>query len=348
LYLSRLENFKTDELLYLGFNQDHSCLAVGTTNGFRIFNCVPYKETFKRQFNGGIGIVEMLFRCNILALVGGGEEPAYTKNKVILWDDNQSTPIGELTFKTDVKAVKLRREKIVVVLENNVYVYNFEKLERSNKFDTSQNLKGLVAMSSSQDLILVFPHTTKGEVNIQLLTQNKNHIVKAHDGDIAALALNLDGTLLATASDKGTLIRIWDTATGNKIQEVRRGGDKATIYSIAFSHDNQFICTSSDKGTIHIFCLDENIEKKEEKKEEEKKEEKPTNRTSKLGGLFGGYFSSQWSFAYYTGPDCPSIVSFSPDSQSVAIVSSNGSFTRIGFDRVKGGECDNRSENKFF
>jgi len=69
------------------------------------------------------------------------------------------------------------------------------------------------------------------------------------------MTLNFSGNLLATASDKGTLIRIFSTEDGTPLQEVRRGSDKAEIYSIAFDKNSHWIACSSDKGTIHIFTV---------------------------------------------------------------------------------------------
>jgi len=79
--------------------------------------------------------------------------------------------------------------------------------------------------------------------------------IHAHQGELACLAMNSKGTLIATASDKGTLIRVWDAAKKEILNELRRGSDPATLYCISFSPDSEFLCCSSDKGTIHIFAL---------------------------------------------------------------------------------------------
>lgn len=37
--------------------------------------------------------------------------------------------------------------------------------------------------------------------------------------------------------------------------QVRRGADRAEIYSLAFSPTAQWLAVSSDKGTVHVFSL---------------------------------------------------------------------------------------------
>ena len=61
--------------------------------------------------NGGIGIIEMLGQSNLLALVGGGSNPKYPPNKVIIWDDNETKEISELAFHSEIKGIKLKIDK---------------------------------------------------------------------------------------------------------------------------------------------------------------------------------------------------------------------------------------------
>ena len=90
-------------------------------------------------------------------------------------------------------------------------------------------------------------------------------LIEAHESTLRALVLTADGGKLATASHKGTIVRVWDVATSQNIYEFRRGVERANITCLAFSWDDQWISCSSDKGTTHIFYLENEAKDKQSK-----------------------------------------------------------------------------------
>ena len=86
-------------------------------------------------------------------------------------------------------------------------------------------------------------------------------VIPAHDGEVGAIAVNPDGTLIASASERGHIIKIYSTDAGEVVQELKRGNSKADIDNILF-HPHQYIlaCTSS-KQSIHIFEITKAVEK---------------------------------------------------------------------------------------
>ena len=359
---------RTEELLSLSFNQDSGCFACGTDGGFRIYNCDPFKETFRRRFDsGGIGQVEMLFRCNILALVGGGRSPRYSPNKVMIWDDHQGRCIGELSFRVEVRAVRLRRDRVVVVLEHKIYVYNFADLKILHQTDTVANPLGLCALSPTQDsTVMACPGLNKGQVRVELYDLGVTKFISAHDGELAQLQLTLDGALLATASEKGTLIRVYDTATATLMHEFRRGADRATVYSIAFAPGKDFLAVSSDKGTVHVYVVPERasaggrgggggagggadgvpnggadgVPSPAEGSNQEGGVVDAKAAFSFVKGFLPKYFSSEWSLAQFKLPDFTrSLVAFGPEPNTLIVVTVEGTYYKVGFDPKSGGAC---------
>ena len=112
----------------------NKCLEFLFTNTYFIIH--------KKDFDSGIGIVEILFRCNIVALVGGGKHPKFPANRVMVWDDYQNKCIAELECRSEVKAVKLRYNRVIVVMDEQVFVYNFSDLQFLRQIKTYHNPKG--------------------------------------------------------------------------------------------------------------------------------------------------------------------------------------------------------------
>ncbi|KAH9389821.1 WD repeat domain phosphoinositide-interacting protein 3 [Tyrophagus putrescentiae] len=250
---------------------------------FASFNSDPLKETEKQDFtNGGIGFVEMLFRCNYLALIGGGNKPCFPTKKVMVWDDLKKKHVIELEFSSD----NCRRFG-----DHGQDIHLHPCSPAVERFETCPNPKGLcVLCPNSTNSCLAFPSRKVGHVQIiDLAHLDKEPLdVMAHDSGLSCLALNLSGTRLATASEKGTLIRIFDTSNGQLLNELRRGANAANIYCINFNQDSSLLCVSSDHGTVHIFAVDD------------PKRNKQSNLAS--ASFISKYFSSKWSFTRFQVP----------------------------------------------
>lgn len=81
-------------------------------------------------------------------------------------------------------------------------------------------------------------------------------MIPAHDSPLAALGFNPTGTRLATASEKGTVIRVFNVADGVKLFEFRRGVKRCVnISSLVFSMDSAYLCCSSNTETVIIFLF---------------------------------------------------------------------------------------------
>lgn len=80
--------------------------------------------------------------------------------------------------------------------------------------------------------LLTRPLRVLVQVRIELYDRKQTKFISAHNTPLVCMTLSMDGKRLATASDKGTLIRVWNTADGALLQvggPASRGGTSTCV-----------------------------------------------------------------------------------------------------------------------
>lgn len=130
----------------MSFNQDNSCLAIGTSNGFRIYNCEPFGLCYEKEEQGGIGLIQMLFSTSLVGIVGTGEHPSSSPRKLQLYNTSKNCIVFEQSFVSKILSICLNRKRLIVILEEKLHIFEVSTMKLLHVIDTPINSKGIISL----------------------------------------------------------------------------------------------------------------------------------------------------------------------------------------------------------
>ncbi|SNW62191.1 WD40 domain-containing protein [Orpheovirus IHUMI-LCC2] len=246
-------------LNYVSHNQDMSCFNFATDNIVHVCDTNPFKTKFSTKVQTDyvdhiekIFLAEMYYKSNIIFVVYRSN-----KHKVSIWNDIERKFVAELEFREEICNLLIRKNKIIVITNKHVYIYSFTDLKIIESIETYTNDLGICTANMIEDNFVLAVPVSMGNVKIYKRKDGKNLFfnLEVHESYIRYLCLDNSGKLLATCSEKGTIIRVFDVESGEKLHELRRGGKKADIQCIKFNDTTSKLCVLSNTGTVHIYDL---------------------------------------------------------------------------------------------
>ncbi|XP_023020718.1 autophagy-related 18a isoform X2 [Leptinotarsa decemlineata] len=260
---------KEPKQYFVNFNQDNTSLSVASKSGYKLYslNNADILEEIYSNGNEDCWIVERLFSSSLVTIVSNA-----CKRKLKVCHFKRGTEICHYSYTHNICGLKLNRIRLVVCLEESLYIHNIRDMKVLHTIrDTPRNPNGLLALSIDVDnCFLAYPgSSTSGEIQIfDCVNLQAQTMIQAHQGPLATFAFSPCGTRIATASEKGTVIRIFSTFDATKLYEFRRGVKRCvTMSCLSFSLCGEYLCCSSNTETVHIFKMEDVGSKKKSTQE---------------------------------------------------------------------------------
>ncbi|SCV03001.1 LAME_0H06920g1_1 [Lachancea meyersii CBS 8951] len=242
-------------------------------------------------------IVEMLFSTSLIVVVDKSQGSQKSRKLKIVNTKRKST-ICELTFSHEIEDVVMNRKRMCVLLASDqIFIYDIScmkllqtidvlagKLDLRNPNARSSTANGStstsnirMALSSDNSSILCYSTFSRSSkesgvfndivVFDALNVTPINYLKSVHKSSVSCLATTHNGKLVASASERGTIVRVFQTGAdaefdGNDqlFREFRRGTRPTTIYEMKFNLGATLLGCVGDTDTIHVFKLSQSVE----------------------------------------------------------------------------------------
>ncbi|EGD80431.1 hypothetical protein PTSG_11076 [Salpingoeca rosetta] len=251
------------------FNQDASRLAVGTMDGYMIMKISPDIKMITSSHEESTSLIHLYYNTGLIAHVGGGSEAFSSQRCMKITNVRTRKEIIRMSYSKKILAVRINRRFLVLASDESIRIYDMGTMKLKHTISSPPaNPNGVLALATCHVLkeedkgcrhLLCYPKSNeKGDLFVyDVENQRLLYNLEAHTSPVACVAFNNRGSLLATASEKGTKFRVFATATRAKLYELRRGyATRARVLSMNFCPESKYLCVSSEKATVHVFKTD--------------------------------------------------------------------------------------------
>ncbi|HKE75536.1 MAG TPA: BTAD domain-containing putative transcriptional regulator [Acidimicrobiales bacterium] len=178
------------------------------------------------------------------------------KEMAVLREKERGVQIRSIAFTPDGERLIGSRTPMALwdPFFGQVAVWDWRSGQVEPRVDTGQYE---AVLSPRADLLVSTPYNylTGAQVAEVWDWATGRHLRTLHSsGSVTQAAFSRDGSLLATASQDGT-VRIWDPYSDGAEQLVLRG-HTGPVWSVAFSPDGSRLATGSADGTVRVWALD--------------------------------------------------------------------------------------------
>ncbi|KAM8717471.1 hypothetical protein ACLKA7_004203 [Drosophila subpalustris] len=242
--------------IYLAEGESQLSLSVLSSTGLRLYSIAgqdKVEEIFAKDNTEQIRIVERLFNSSLVVLVTS-QKP----NCLKMLHFKKKQDICNCFYPSEILCVRMNRQRLIVCLAESIHIHDIRDMKILHSIENiAPNELGLCALSLNSHL--AFP-ICQSSGELRIFNANKlrtGMTIKAHDTPLSALTFSPSGALLATASERGTVIRVFCVKNGQRVQEFRRGVKRCVrIASLVFAAGGDFLCASSNTETVHVFKID--------------------------------------------------------------------------------------------
>jgi WD40 repeat protein len=239
------------------FSASNAFMAVGLSEGFAVYTTNPLSRivhcTYGRLSTSSVVASP---RRSIAVFRGIPGQPSFSEFHVCAYDWQLDKPVKNLRFATPVLRIVSDSDLCALVFEAEVHIYTLEPFRVTLMVESLENPAAPCALAErSGERLFALTGRSLGVVRVVSVDRQecKPLEFEAADHPLAMIRFNPTAEAIATASERGTLIRVFNSRTGDRIAEFRRGSFGVRICAITFSPRSDFVAVFSEKGTLHLF-----------------------------------------------------------------------------------------------